>query len=67
MGRNFVFGCVLVFLFSTQNQLPQIIIEMGRVICHIEAFSVQRDSNTIIKFLKNCPNTEKNRFTIFDL
>ena len=28
MGRNFVFGCVLVlvfFLFSTQKQVPQIV------------------------------------------
>ena len=26
MGKKFVFMCVLVFLFTTQNQVPQIII-----------------------------------------
>ena len=36
-----MFGCVLVFLlFSTQMQITQIIILMGRVIYHIEALSV---------------------------
>ena len=40
MGRNFVFGCVLVFLFSAHNQVPEIIIGLGRVIYHIEALSV---------------------------
>ena len=40
MGRNFVFRCVLDFLFSTLNQLPQIIVGSGGVICHIKAVSV---------------------------
>ena len=40
-GEELVFGCVLVFsFFSTQNQIPQIIIGMGRVIYHFKAFSV---------------------------
>ena len=36
---EFVFGCVLVF-FVFQNQTPQIIIRMDRVICHIKALSL---------------------------
>ena len=37
MGRNFVFGCVLVFF--TQNQVPQLIIGNSRVMYKIEALS----------------------------
>ena len=40
MGRNFVFGFVLVFFF-TQSQVPQAIIGMGRVIYHIKAFQLR--------------------------
>ena len=40
MGRKFLFGCVLVFLFSTQNQVPQIIIEMGQKINHYKVVLV---------------------------
>ena len=29
MGRNFLFGCVLGFLFPTQNQVPQIMVGLG--------------------------------------
>ena len=38
MGKT-VIGCVLVLLlfFSTQNQIPQLIIATGRLIYHIEA------------------------------
>ena len=32
--------CYSFFLFSTQNQVPQIIVGMGRVIYHAEALSV---------------------------
>ena len=39
-GRNFVFGCVLVFLLSSQNQIPQEIIGLGWVIYHIKALTV---------------------------
>ena len=42
-----MFGCVLFFfsgflffLFSTQNQVPQIIIGIGQMVYHIEAFLV---------------------------
>ena len=40
MGRNFVFGCVLIFLFSTQNQILQIMIELGLVINHNKVLTV---------------------------
>ena len=49
MGRNFVFGCVLVFFVSTQNQVPQIII--GRVIYLIKTHLVV--IGTIFKSLAN--------------
>ena len=40
MGRNFLFGCVLVFsFFSTQNQVPQVIIGLLKPF-HIKDFSV---------------------------
>ena len=42
MGKNFVFGCVLrfYFLFSTQNQVPQIIIGLDGEIYHIKTLLV---------------------------
>ena len=41
MGRNIVVGCVsCFFLFSMQNQVPQIVIGMNRVIYNFEALSV---------------------------
>ena len=39
MRKNFVFGCVLVFLFSMQNLTPQIIIGLGRVTYQSKALS----------------------------
>ena len=65
MGRNFVFGYVLVFffLFSMQNQVPQIFIGMGLVISHIKALSI-----VIQPKLKhfNILSVEKNWFEIFN-
>ena len=41
MGRNFIFSCFSFFcFFFSLNKVPQVIIEMGRVIYHIEALSV---------------------------
>ena len=37
LRRNFVFGC-FSFFFSKQNQVPQILIGMGRVVYDIKAF-----------------------------
>ena len=49
MGKNFVFGCVLrfYFLFSTQNQVPQIIMGLGWEIYHIKTLLV------VIQKIKN--------------
>ena len=35
-----MFACFSFFLFSTQNQVPKVIIEMSRLIYHIKALSV---------------------------
>ena len=60
--RNFVFGCFLFFyffatffLFSTQNQVPQIIIALGWVIYHITDLwvAIRRTSKS---FLQNFLN-----------
>ena len=67
MGRNFVFGGVLVFffLFSTQNQVPQKTSEMGRVIYHNEALSIViRMTFKKIQFFFH--SSEKNRFEVLD-
>ena len=56
---------VPIILFSTQNQLPHIIIGMGRVIYLIKAFSV-----VILTTLKNFEQiisvSRKNQSNIFD-
>ena len=61
IGRNFVFGRVLVFLVSTQSQVPQIIIAMGRMRYYFKALLIVIRS-TIKKFLI----VEKNWFQILD-
>ena len=55
---NFFFFFVM---FSAQNQVPQIIIGMGRVIYHI------KDLPVVIRILKNFPKVEKNWFEIFEI
>ena len=40
MERNSVFGFVLSFFNSAQNQLPQIVIGQGLVVYHVEALLV---------------------------
>ena len=55
---------VFFFLFSTQNQVPQISIGMGRVIYHIKALSIV--IRTTSKNFKNFFNVEKN-YSNFEL
>ena len=57
--------CFIFFLFSTQNQVPQIIIGLGRVVYHIKALSVVIRMSSQKK-LKKFPSVEKNWFEIFD-
>ena len=53
------------FLFSTQNQVPQIFIAIGRVIYHIKVLLIV--IRTILKNLKSIFfSVEKSRFEIFD-
>ena len=49
MGKNFVFGGVLVFLllFSTQNQVPQIIIIIGVVVSSCSQASIRLQSQLV--------------------
>ena len=55
MVGNIVFGCVLVFsFFSTQNQVPKIIIGISGVTYHFEALSVM-----ILNFQKVDPVLRK--------
>ena len=66
MGRNFVFGCVLIFLFfiflfSLQNQVPQIIIGQCRVIYKIEDLLVAMRTT-----IKNAKKILSVGFKIFD-
>ena len=51
--------------FSTQNQVPQIIIGMGRMIYHIKVFSVLIRTTSEI-FSKCCLSVEAKRFEILD-
>ena len=64
MGRNIVFGGVLVFLFSTQNQVPQIIIGLDWVIYHINALIVVIGT-TLKNFKKKSQCREKPVWWIF--
>ena len=64
MRKNFVFGICFGF-FSTQNQVPQIIIRLGLVIYHHEALSVVIRT-TLKNFPKKFASVEKHRFEVFD-
>ena len=62
MGRNFgIRVCFSFLLFSTQNQVPQIIIGMSRVIYSIKALSVVI-LRTTLKSFEFFFSVEKNRF-----
>ena len=39
--KNYKFGCTFFLLFSRQNQVPQIIIGMGRVIYRGSAYRMK--------------------------
>ena len=52
------------FLFSTQNQVPQITIRMGRMIYHIKAISIV--IRTKFKKFEKLFTVERERIEIFD-
>ena len=67
MGRKIVFKCVLVFcfLFSTQNQVPQIINGQRFVIYYIKALSVVIRTTTKIP-KKLFPLSRENGLNFFN-
>ena len=68
MGRNFIFGCVIVFfLFSTQSQVQQIIIGMVRMIHHIRALSVVVQMALKQNNFKKLSQGRENWFEIFEV
>ena len=55
-----VAGYPCFFLFSKQNQVPQIVTGMGRVIYHTKAISIV--IRTTLKKILSCPSVEKSWF-----
>ena len=67
MGKNFVIGCnYVLFLFFTQNQVPQIIIGLGRRIKHIKALLVGTQTKLLKKLELFFLGIESDQFEAFE-